>query len=799
MRKPKYLILSLVFTAIALLSLYGLCWSATYYVDATLGSDASADPTNIATPWQTIAKVNSTLTGDQSDTNVLFKKGETWREQLTVPGSGTSGHPFTFGAYGTGANPVINGSNIITGSTWSGTSYDFYDNFNDNDITDWDTVEAGVVAANQRVEVSITAAATYRAYTNLGTTYTEIQAQWKFTLVSGYANFDNNDFIRGSGLRRASGLKYICFGVSDDVGTKKWYYYYDTDTGTVTGEAATGPSDNTQYTMKVYFKAATGAGANDGIIRYYVNDDVIYEATNLDNDTISFDQALVGSGYASAMTATIYIDDYCINPTDLPENVWQTALATESKQIFFDNALGTLVANVAAVDGDKEFFWEGGLLTLYSVGNPNTTYTTIEAGARDYSITATDKSYVTVDSFDLRNANLDNLSFVNSAAAQAGIVIANSSMTNPYRKGINIKGTSGYYFTGVDISSNSVSGGNGGGVGGGNAASAITIYYADAVTIHGNALSMPGAASTNYEAHIYWHFSSSSDTGSSIYNNTLTGTAIGLYCSGVKLGSVSYTSVHHNTITANIKELIHFDETASDSNDGPDHCSIYSNRLIGGALTLLGIFLERSQNNTVSYNIIDMRNTPSGGQAIDCCRNSRVSLVYNNVILVQNDTEAIRFGSVLDDVGDDQRDSKAKNNIIYHTGSTGTTVIAVFDGNGGSPVTTGIEFDYNLYYDADATNIAGWFGTWYDSIAAFAAGVAGQEANYKSGDPLFVNAAGGDFRLQSGSPAINAGVGVGLVTDYSGFPVGATPEIGAFESGNAPRFNSGGTGGGVMQ
>jgi len=84
-----------------------------YYVDATLGDDAH--PGTRAEPWQTIAKVNGEtfLPGD----HVLFKRGETWREQLNIPSSGSAGLPITFSAYGSGDLPRIYGSTQI--STWS--------------------------------------------------------------------------------------------------------------------------------------------------------------------------------------------------------------------------------------------------------------------------------------------------------------------------------------------------------------------------------------------------------------------------------------------------------------------------------------------------------------------------------------------------------------------------------------------------------------------------------------------------------------------------------------------------------
>jgi hypothetical protein len=85
-------------------------FGTTYYV-ANGGSDA-ANGTSTSTPWQTIAKVNgsSFSPGD----SILFQAGGTWREQLTVPSSGSAGSPITFGVYGTGAQPIISGADLLT-------------------------------------------------------------------------------------------------------------------------------------------------------------------------------------------------------------------------------------------------------------------------------------------------------------------------------------------------------------------------------------------------------------------------------------------------------------------------------------------------------------------------------------------------------------------------------------------------------------------------------------------------------------------------------------------------------------
>jgi len=78
------------------------------------GNDSS-DGLTPATAWQSISKVNATNLSAGSI--VGFKRGGTWRESLKVPSSGSSGASITFASYGTGAQPIINGSDVI--SSWS--------------------------------------------------------------------------------------------------------------------------------------------------------------------------------------------------------------------------------------------------------------------------------------------------------------------------------------------------------------------------------------------------------------------------------------------------------------------------------------------------------------------------------------------------------------------------------------------------------------------------------------------------------------------------------------------------------
>ena len=112
---------------------------ADYFVDATAGSDSN-DGLSTGAPWQNISKVNA-ASFSANDT-ISLKKGEVWRETLTVPSAGTSGNPITFGSYGTGDDPIIHGADAI--SSWTDASYNaangaFFDGAVDNMLSpgDW--------------------------------------------------------------------------------------------------------------------------------------------------------------------------------------------------------------------------------------------------------------------------------------------------------------------------------------------------------------------------------------------------------------------------------------------------------------------------------------------------------------------------------------------------------------------------------------------------------------------------------------------------------------------------------------
>lgn len=92
---------------------------SSYFVHATAGDDSSLG-TSPKAPWRTIAKVNA-ASFSAGDT-IYFARGETWREGLVAPSSGSSSGYVTFDAYGAGALPLISGGDIKANAAFAADS-----------------------------------------------------------------------------------------------------------------------------------------------------------------------------------------------------------------------------------------------------------------------------------------------------------------------------------------------------------------------------------------------------------------------------------------------------------------------------------------------------------------------------------------------------------------------------------------------------------------------------------------------------------------------------------------------------
>ena len=105
----------LFYIAALLASLRMSAWATTYYVSSSTGNDGN-NGTSSSTAWQTLGKVNAQTL--QPGDLVLLKRGDVWNESLVPSGSGVSGNPIAFDAYGTGAAPNLTGYYAVPSNAW---------------------------------------------------------------------------------------------------------------------------------------------------------------------------------------------------------------------------------------------------------------------------------------------------------------------------------------------------------------------------------------------------------------------------------------------------------------------------------------------------------------------------------------------------------------------------------------------------------------------------------------------------------------------------------------------------------
>ena len=118
---------------------------STYYISSSSGDDAN-DGLSAATAWKTIAKLNASTSLYKPGTSILLKRGDIFRDDYIrivnqinatnattlantpLPVTGTAAQPIVIGAYGAGANPLLDGADPLqlhwtrlSGTTWKAT------------------------------------------------------------------------------------------------------------------------------------------------------------------------------------------------------------------------------------------------------------------------------------------------------------------------------------------------------------------------------------------------------------------------------------------------------------------------------------------------------------------------------------------------------------------------------------------------------------------------------------------------------------------------------------------------------
>ena len=435
-------------------------------------------------------------------------------------------------------------------------------------------------------------------------------------------------------------------------------------------------------------------------------------------------------------------------------NIWKTTVTTQPNIVYFNGTRGTLVASLASISQNFNWFWASNVLYVWSPtdSNPSTYYTSpgIESGSiYDGVLRTNDKSYITINGITIRDGNTTNINVGSNYVT--GVVFQNCVVERAQGYGFDLKG-----FT---------------------TAASVTI---DHCTIQNN-----GQWGIYFET-MY--------TAATISNNTVTGnTWLGnLPYSGIEglLGNANifgntiyanisgYTSnethgiyVGASTIPANIYNNTIYGQSNGDGIKARGSANIYRNVLYGNN----GAGIEVGGNGTTNivvtiyYNVIYGNNKGNNSDGIveQLADTGAINLTIENNTLYQNSNTSQQEIRITDNI----KSLTVLNNIFWSSPTRRTWGLTAQTGT--------VKIDYNILWRADGnpdiyqnnqeTTWTQWQSLGYDKH--------GVNAN-----PLFTNAGAANFALLSGSPAIKAGVNVGLSVDLTGNQVPSVPDIGANQS-----------------
>lgn len=426
-------------------------------------------------------------------------------------------------------------------------------------------------------------------------------------------------------------------------------------------------------------------------------------------------------------------------------NVWQVALTMHPNILFADNEL--LGENTASPSTDKEWHWASNILSMYSATDPGKRFSTIEAGARNYAINSRGKNYIEFNNISLVKCN------------------ASGAMLNL---------TTYHTFDGLDASYNYIRGIDNRG---------------DATDKTNNITIKNGEFSYNGIAGIEFHggaaFGLLHDLlihGNSVHHNGWQATTT-IYTSGIKIwggyggvGDLSYSAIiENNTVYNNSSAASHLGSGIGIWVDEWGTGAIVRNNLVYNN-DMTGICLEHHNGSTAYYNILYENSAYwAAWPQLLVHRSSNGHNVYNNTVYGGTIAYGVRgAGATVTMVN-----NTLKNNIAF--GYSGQALSATLGGeNKGSG--SGNVYTYNAF-GPEAPNFIEWENGVYKSTYVAFDYAYGSATHSITADPLFVSTVTRDFSLQPGSPARDAGTGVGLTSDYLGnkVPMGNAVDIGAYE------------------
>jgi hypothetical protein len=363
---------------------------------------------------------------------------------------------------------------------------------------------------------------------------------------------------------------------------------------------------------------------------------------------------------------------------------------------------------------EYDWIWISNHIYIYSPTDPNKRYSGVEVSQIATCIILNNKDNLTFDGIEIAYSGSTGIGETWSQINTSGLIVRNCHIHH-----IGIKSSVGAY--------------------------GLSVYHSN-MLIQNNIIHDSGRR--NISLNIY-------DRAIAVNNITIEGNTLyhGFHTTGVDISSGGVGTLNNILIR---KNLIYDD--VSETLDGVE--SYHSN----------GIYAENVGTGSISNLYISNNVIINATSSAIQLGGLASSYIYNNTIYGVNPNLVAGNGIFLG-----TGNCVIKNNIIYNN-----AVAAINTGYRSMHIaeTAGtVISDYNLFYceDAAARPIA-WRGLSYTTANWFNYKlVSGQDSHSPNpANPAFVSSS--DYHLQSGSPAIDAGVDAGL--PYSG----KAPDIGAFET-----------------
>ena len=728
--------------------------ATTYYV-ANAGSDA-ANGTSIGTPWQTIAHVQATLTGDQHSNSVLFNRGDSWREQFSPGMFGTAAGQFTIGAYGAGASPIISGSDLLN-SGWSNVAggnsaifkqYTYVPERNSASIASI-TSPSIVLAAGDFVVVSCgtpenltssvatsTPANTFAPLTFANNANgTGIQTSYAMNVSAGSTTFTCTPNA-SAGYQSMVVLDYsgVATSAALDVNIgdgSQW------DPGYVSAPFST-TSSATELMLLCgrwgdFTKTFTAGsmGAASAVLRGVSGSSITGNANQACEEvTTTATQTNITASLTYGQSNPIAVNIGTFISRVGTTNVWQRSMTTQPHQVFFNGIPGTLVASAGAVSAPGQWYWAANVIYVYSTSDPATAFTNpgVEASQRQYAVYLSAKNYITIQGLNLTETN------------NAGVFVYSGS-TNFLITGNSIN-YCGYqnYDAGVEVmwgSNGRITGNKIYGSFNGIVLSTYVGEIVDSIQVDHNAVS-------------YSQWAGIMDEGSVTGSPTV-----------FVAGPTNVVIEYNSTIYSSQKKI--------------DLSGIYT--YASGAGTVIRYNISANNGTAAYYSsgyMIDVVSQPmlfygnvGYGSNHGCIASASSghliygNTCYNNNTQGWNDGELFLFNSE----GVAASSLTVKNNIFVAT--TGKYVLTA-----DSSSVTGHTFNYNLYSASIASPFL-WSGTSYNFANYKTA--SSQDANSLNSAPTFYNSSAGQFWQTVGSSGIAAGTALGAPYNTGIYPGSSWP------------------------